>query len=242
MITLYGGGPNFGLPETSPYVTKTEVQLRMAGLEYRMERSSPADSPKGQLPFIDDQGERVADSTFIRAFIERKYGVDLDQGLSRRQRAEAWAIERMIENQFGYAVGHARFFIAENFDKGPAHYVDGAPEEQREGLRQALKERVGETFRAVGVGRHEPREIEWLGRRSLEAMAEILGDQDYLMGDQISGVDAIAFAMLAALLTPFFDSPLRRRAERFPNLVAYVDRLMAQFYPDFPWRRFAEAA
>ena len=48
--------------------------------------------------------------------------------------------------------------------------------------------------------------------------------------------------MLAALLTPFFESPLRRRAERFPNLVAYVDRLMAQFYPDFPWRRFAEAA
>ena len=32
MITLYVFGPNFGLPETSPYVTKTEVQLKMAGL------------------------------------------------------------------------------------------------------------------------------------------------------------------------------------------------------------------
>ncbi len=242
MITLYGGGPNFGLPETSPYVTKTEVQLQMAGLAYRKERSSPADSPKGQLPFIDDDGERVADSTFIRAFLERKYGVDLDQGLDRRQRAEAWAIERMIENHFSYTVGWARFCIPENFDKGPAHYVDAAPEDQRVGLRQALRDRIGEAFRAVGVGRHDPDEIEWLGRRSLEALAEILGDQDYLMGEHASGVDATAFAMLASLLTPFFESPLRRRAERFPNLVAYVDRLMARFYPDFAWERLAEAA
>ena len=31
MITLYGFGENFGLPEVSPYVTKTEVHLRRAG-------------------------------------------------------------------------------------------------------------------------------------------------------------------------------------------------------------------
>ena len=41
MIVLYGGGPNFGLPEVSPYVTKTEVQLKMAGLAYRKERATP---------------------------------------------------------------------------------------------------------------------------------------------------------------------------------------------------------
>ena len=28
---------------------------------------------------------------------------------------------------------------------------------------------------------------------------------------------------------------IRRRAEGFGNLVAYVDRLMAQFYPEFEW-------
>ncbi len=32
MIILYGLGPGFDLPEISPFVTKTEVHLRMAGL------------------------------------------------------------------------------------------------------------------------------------------------------------------------------------------------------------------
>ena len=84
MITLYGFGAGFGLPEISPFVTKTEVQLKMAGLAYRKERAMPPASPKGQLPFIDDDGEAVADSTFIRAHIERKYGFDFDAGLDQQ--------------------------------------------------------------------------------------------------------------------------------------------------------------
>src|SRR3546814_9762529 len=93
MITLHGGGPNFGLPEISPYVTKTEVQLKMAGLAYEKHASVPMRSPKGQIPFIEDDGEFIADSTFIRAHIERKYGVDLDECLDGHQRAQAWRSE-----------------------------------------------------------------------------------------------------------------------------------------------------
>ena len=242
MITLYGVGPAFGLPETSPYVTKTEVQLQMAGLAYVKRRSAPADSPKGQLPYIEDDGEWIADSTFIRAYLERKYGLDLDDGLDARQRAEAWAVERMVENHFAWTAGHARFFIPENFDKGPAHFFDQAPADQRPRMIEDFKGRVADAFRAVGITRHAPEEIEWLGERSLAALAEILGDKAYLMGSRPCGADAVTFAALAAVLTPFFDSPLRRRAEGFANLVAYVERMMAQFYPDFAWKRVSEPA
>ena len=242
MITLYGFGPNFGLPEASPYVTKTEVQLQMAGLAYRKEQAFPEQSPKGQMPFIDDGGQLVADSTFIRAHIERKYGIDLDAGLNPRQRAEAWAIERMVENHFGWVVGHARFFICENFDKGPAHFFDHVPEPRRGAMREAMMQRVRETFVAVGVLRHSPEEIEQLGACSIEALSQLLGDKPYLMADRPSGVDAIAFAALAALVTPFFESPLRRRAEQHPNLCAYVDRMMGRFYPKFAWQDLQLAA
>ncbi|HUO92032.1 MAG TPA: glutathione S-transferase family protein [Rhizomicrobium sp.] len=235
MITLYGAGPNFGLPEASPFVTKTEVQLVMAGLAYRKERARPIQSPKGQLPFIDDDGERIADSTFIRAHIERKYRVDLDEGLGSRERAEAWAIERMIENHFGFAVAYTRFFVPENFAKGPAHFVDYAPEDQRQKLREELLANVTANFRAAGVLRHKAEEIEWLGIRSLKALSQLLAAKPFLMGEHATAVDAIGFGALAGLLTPYFESSLRRHAMRYVNLVAYVDRMMNAFYPEFDW-------
>lgn len=45
MIILYGFGEGFGLPEVSPFVTKTEVQLKMAGLAYRKVFALPDSSP-----------------------------------------------------------------------------------------------------------------------------------------------------------------------------------------------------
>jgi len=229
MITLYGFGPGFGLPEIGPYVTKTEVQLKMAGLDYRKAKGRPELSPKGQLPFIEDDDELVADSTFIRAHIEAKYGVDLDAGLSRAERAQAWAIERMIENHLGWCMVHGRWLLKDNFDKGPSRFFDQAPE----GVREAVRLEMNAKVKAAGLGRHTDDEIADLGEKTLDALALLLGGKRFVMGDHATSVDAITFAQVAAILTPFFDSPLRRRAERFEALIAYRDRMMRRFYPSF---------
>lgn len=234
-ILLFGVGPGFGLPETSPYVMKTMVQFAMAGIPYRFAIGAREDSPKGQVPFIEDGGERIADSTFIRGHIEARYGVDLDAGLTPVERAQAWAFERMIENQLGWTIAWFRFMDPVNFEKGPAHWFDQAPEAMRDQLRAGLKEAVAINLKAVGVGRHTPEEIVLLGTRSLWALSVQLGDKPFLMGDRPTSVDAIAFGVLLTALTPFFDSPLRRKAEGFPNLVAYVERMMGRYFPDFVW-------
>lgn len=234
-ITLFGFGPGFGLPEVSPFCTKAEVQLKMAGLPYRKEIGKPEQSPKGQLPFIEDDGERIADSHFIRTHIERKYGVDLDEGLDAVGRAQAWAVERMLENHFNWASGYARWIIPANFEIGPARFFDHAPEEIRAKLREDVRGRVANRLFEVGMMRHSAEDIVDLGDRSLLALSALLGDKPYLMGERPSSVDATMFGMLAGILTPFFDSPLRRRAESYPNLVAYTARLMRQYYPDHPW-------
>lgn len=242
MITLYGFGPGFGLPEISPYVTKAEVQLKMAGLDYVKQRTMPDTSPKGQLPYIDDGDARVADSTFIRRHIEQKHGFDFDAALDERQRAEAWAIERMIENHFNWAFVYTRWMMPDNFAKGPAHFFDGAPEHIRDALREDVLRRVGENMRIGGLARHTPQEITELGTRSLSALSMLLGWKPYLMGDRPCGTDAIAFSSLAGLMTPFFESPLRERALEFSNLVAYVDRMMTRYYPEHNWQRMQAAA
>ena len=233
MITLYATGPAYGLPEGSPYVTKTEIHLKMASLWYQKVPARPDTSPKGQLPWIDDDGVKVADSTFIRAYIERSYGVDLDAGLTKAQRAQAWAIERMVENHLGWASCHFRFFDDANFAKGPAHWFDGMPGEARAEAIDGLLEAVQANLKAVGMGRHSPDEIVELAAWSLTALSELLGAKSFMMGHRPTSVDAVVFAMLAQILTPFFDSPLRRRAEALPNRVGYAERMMAGYSPEF---------
>lgn len=231
MITLYGAGEGFDLPEISPYVMKTEVQLKMAGLAYRKIRARPDESPKGQLPFIDAGGLRIADSTFIRGYLERTYGVDFDEGLDAAQRAQAWAIERMAENHLCWIMVAERWLDAENFAKGPAQFFDGAPASVRTGALENVRRNV----LAVGIGRHTELEVVALAVRSLAAISTILGDKPYLFGPRPCGADATVFAVVAGVLTPHFAGEIRRRAEGFGNLVAYVDRLMAQFYSSFAW-------
>src|SRR5690349_13935611 len=225
-LILYATRAGFDLPDTSPFVLKTEVQLQMAGLAYERASAIPPQAPKGKLPYIDDHGRVVTDSTFIRAHVERTCGIDLDAGLDASQRAQAWAIERMLEDHLYFAMVWYRWLEPTNFAKGPAHFANAAPEEQREQLRRDLQARKQADLHAQGLGRHTPGEIAELGTRSIDALAVLLGDRPWLMGEAPSGVDATAFGMLACVLTPFFDTPLRRAAEAHANLTAYVARLM----------------
>ncbi|HEY4126015.1 MAG TPA: hypothetical protein VGM36_15440, partial [Rhizomicrobium sp.] len=109
MITLYGFGPAFGLPDPSPFVMKSEIQLKMAGIRYRFERGAPQDAPKGKIPFIQVGAHRVGDSTFIRAHIEKHHNFDFDAGLCTAERAQAWAIERMLEDHLYFAIVNFRW-------------------------------------------------------------------------------------------------------------------------------------
>ena len=229
MITLFGFGPAFGLPDPSPFVMKTEVQLKMAGVPYRRERGSPPASPKSKIPFIDDNGSRIADSTFIRWHLETAHGADFDRGLSVEQKAQAWAVERLLEDHLYWALLHTRWMDDENFARGPAHFFDGAPAAVRDDARARVK---GALY-AHGLGRHAPDEIAALAAQSLASLSAILGDKPYLMGTEPCGADATAFAMAAGILTPYFTSPLREAAQAHGNLVSYGERLMQRFYPGF---------
>lgn len=158
--------------------------------------------------------------------------------MSLQARAQAWAFERMIEHHVYWALVGARWVDETNFAKGPAHFFDGAPEH----IREDAQFRVAENYLLSGLGRHAPDEDIDLAIRSLFALSVQLGDKPYLMGDTPCGTDATAFGALAGILTPFFDSPLRARTEKFRNLTDYVDRMMGQYYPEFAWSPVREAA
>lgn len=233
MITLYSFGSNFGLPDPSPFVMKTQVQLKMSGQAYRSQIGGRDDAPKGKLPYIDDGGVVVADSVFIRDYLEKAYGVDFDDGLDTDQRALAWVVERMIEDHLYWIMVHARWTDDDNFSKGPAHFFDLAPDAARETIRAQARAQVMANLHGQGIGRHSIEEITDLARRSFGALARILGDKPFLTGDRPCGADASLFGLLAGVMTPLFDTPVRDAALAHDNLVAYRDRMMDRYYPDF---------
>jgi glutathione S-transferase len=230
MITLEGFGPAFGLPDPSPFVTKVEMLLKMAGLPYAVDTRGFNKAPKGKLPYIIDNGEVVADSTFIRWHIEQKYNIDFDHGLSAEQRAIAWALEKMLEEHLYWALGYARWMVDANFDKGPRNFFNTTPAPLRPFLIPMIRWKVRRALHAQGFGRHSPEEIVTLGTRSINATAEFLDTKPYMMGAEPTGLDATAFAFITGILCPLFETPLRVAAERHDNLRRYVGRTTMRFF------------
>ncbi len=233
MITLYSFGPSHGLPDFSPFVMKAEVLLKMSGLPYRTDTSGFRKAPKGKLPYIEDDGALVADSTFIRWHLEQRHGIDFDRGLSAEQKATAWAFEKMIEDNLYWVVVDLRWVNEENFNKGARNFFKPVPAFIRPLVIATVRRKVRASLRAQGMGRHAPEEIAALGRRSIDAIADFLRDKPFFMGAAPSGVDASLFAFVAGILCRDFRSPVREAAERHDNLRRYVGRMTARYYPDY---------
>ncbi len=234
MISLYTFGANFGLPDSSPFVHKAMALLKIAQLPHEIQVVSPKDlgkAPKGKLPYIEDAGEIVADSAFIRWHIEQKYGYDFDRGLSKTEKATAWALEKMLEDNLYWLMVDVRWLDDANFAKGPAHFFDGLPPIVRNLVRLMVRSKQRKTLNAHGIGRHTAAEKLAIAKQDIASVAALLDDKPYLFGNEPCGADASAYAFMAGVLCPHFESPIRDSAESHANLVPYVHRMKTRYFP-----------
>ena len=231
MIILYTFGPYFGLPDGSPFVTKAMLLLKFAGLSYSEDRGGYFKSPKKKLPYVNDDGAIIADSTFIRLHIEKKYGFDFDAGLGAEQRATAWAVEKMCEEHLYFGMIEIRWRDDANFARGPAHFFNSIPLPLRPLVRRLIRRKIMKTLDYQGFWRHTKEEVAELACRDIEALAALLGDKPFLMGDKPCGADATVFAFIAGLLVPIFETRVRTAIQARPNLVAYAKRLSDLYFP-----------
>jgi glutathione S-transferase len=230
MITLYTFGPAFGLPDPSPFVMKAQMLLKLAKLEFQANTKGFLRAPKGKLPFIEDDGAIVADSTLIRLHLEQKHGIDFDRGLSARDRGIAWATEKMLEDHLYWVMVYWRWMNDANFERGPANFFRRAPAFIRPLVKWKIRGNVRRNLHAHGISRHNEAEMTAMSDRAFEALSQVLGDNPYLMGQQVCGADATAFAFIAGSLCSVFESPAHAKARSLQNLVAYRDRMLAEFY------------
>jgi len=232
MITLYSFGQMFGLPDPSPFVIKADLLLKMSGLPYQVRSGDLRRAPKGKLPYIEDEGVLIGDSTLIRLHLEQRHGARFDAALDERERGIAWSVEKMLEDHLYWAVVHARWVDDVNFDKGPRRFFDPVPALIRPLIVAMVRRKVRRNLHGHGLGRHSEAEIVALASRSIDAIAGVLGDRPYLMGAAPCGADATLAAFLISVLAAHFDTALRRHTEQHANLVDYRNRLLRTHYPD----------
>ncbi|HEY1776058.1 MAG TPA: Tom37 metaxin N-terminal-like domain-containing protein, partial [Solirubrobacteraceae bacterium] len=109
MITVYKFMSAWGQPDLSPFVFKVETYLRMIGVEYRGVHGDARKAPKRKLPYIDHDGRRIADSTFIVDYLKEAFGDRLDAKLEPRQCALGMAVQSMLEEHFYFVLLYQRW-------------------------------------------------------------------------------------------------------------------------------------
>ncbi|XP_045530859.1 failed axon connections [Pieris brassicae] len=243
MVYLYQFARTPLLLSTSPYCLKVETWLRLAGIKYEnVDHKAKFRSKKGQLPFIELNGEEIADSTFIIKQLSEKYNKDLDAALTPEQRVVTHAMVSMIENHLSWVMLWWR-----------AKYPDSVIKGYQVNLQNALNTRLPNAIlnfcyklssgrkgmkkaKAHGIGVHSQEEIIEFGKNDLRVLSDLLSDKPFFFGDEPTLLDVVAFANLAQL--HFIDKEvphLLRDAmnESFPNLVGLVSRIKERAYPDW---------
>lgn len=210
---------------------KVETYLRMAGLAYECPRGADVrKSPKGKMPYIEDEGAIVADSAFIIDYLKRKYGDALDSHLGVAERAAALACQRMLEENTYWAVLYFRW-IDEAGWKTTRDAFFGWMKPPLKWIVPPLAWRiVRRELHGHGMGRHARDEVVIIGKKDLTAAADFLGDKAFFMGAQPSSLDAAAYAFLANVLWVPVESPLKAHARQYPQLEAYCRRMKARYY------------
>jgi glutathione S-transferase len=222
----------FGIPNVSPFCCKLETWLRIAGVPYEVVYTpDPRNAPRGKLPFIEDAGVRIADSSLIVDHLTRTRGVDPDARLDASQRGIALLVQRTLEEHYAFVLAYTHLLRGEGWQHTRARF-DSVPAIVRPLVRGMVRRRVKDLLWKQGVLRHKHEDIVESALRDWRAVIAVMSDGPFFFGQQPSGIDAVVFGALAtSLLTPI-DTPIRDflRAQR--ALARYADRMMERFFPE----------
>jgi glutathione S-transferase len=226
----------FGIPNLSPFCCKLETWLRIAGIPYEVvDTSNPRKGPKGKLPFIEDSGVRIPDTSRIIEHLVKTRGVDPDAHLDPTQRALALLVQRTLEEHYAFVLAYTHLAS----DEGMRHADDrfaSLPTMARPLVARLLRRAVNAILWKQGLLRHTHEEIVDAAVRDWRAVLAFKSDGPYFFGDKPSGTDAIVFGTLATTMLTPIETPIRDFLRAQPDCVAYAERMMARFYPELPRR------
>merc|ERR1711942_227140 len=167
MVYLFQFQRSPQIPSISPFCLKLESWLKLHGIKYQnVDHKCKFRSRKGMLPFIEINGDEVADSNMIIETLAKKFDKEMPAQLSQDQKNVQHAMIAMVENHLHWTIVHWRSKDVDNTLKGYQLNLQTAIGSKAPAsllnfyfkytfCRKGLKK-----VKAHGLGVHTPEEIE----------------------------------------------------------------------------------
>ena len=220
MITLYSYPSLFGVADNNGYGLKVFAFMRLAGLPFQHEHVfDAAAAPRGQLPYIVDDGETIGDSDTIIAHLNAKYRLAIDAARTPQQRDQDLLIGRMLDDLY-WVMSYSRWQDERYWPAFCAALMREHPHLYEPGLLKA-KEFNASRYYYQGIGRYPADAAYARGLADLAVLARTVPAEGYVHGAAPGGVDAAIYGFLANIYFFDIDTPLKAFVVAHDNLVRH---------------------
>jgi glutathione S-transferase len=224
MLTLYSYPELFGVADNNPFGLKVFAFLKLTGLAFRHEHIFDAKAaPRGQLPYIVDDGEHVGDSDAIIAHLIGKYRLPIDSALTQAQRNTDLMIRRTLDDLY-WVMSYSRWKDPQFWPLFRAAMLGAHASLTAEGMEAAQTFNF-QRYHYQGIGRYEPQDVYKRGIADLSAVAGLIGEGGFLFGPQPTSIDAGLYGFVANIYFYDIDTPLKRFVASHRDLVRHCNAI-----------------
>lgn len=226
MLELVTLPPAFGMRNVSPFCLKIEMLLKSLDLEFTLsDISDPRKAPKGKLPFLIADGEKIADSELIAQYLDNLTNGRVFAGLTAEQKGYGYALTRLVEDHLYWLLVASRWLDEDWWPNVVRGFFGPLPVPLRQIVSGVARRRMAQTFNLQGLGRHSLEEQKGFARRDLESLAAVVPASGFLFGDQPNIFDFTVAAMMAGAYDNKPATWVTDIAVGYGGLRAYTERV-----------------
>jgi glutathione S-transferase len=226
MITLYSYPELNGVADNNGYGLKVFAFLKLAGLPFIHEHIFDASAaPRGQLPYIVDDGEAIGDSDTIIAHLIRRHGLTIDDKLTGAQRDTSLLITRMLDDLY-WVMSYSRWKDEEFWPAFRDALRREHPSVTEESLGKA-RDYNAQRYYYQGIGRFAPAAAYARGLADLRVLANLVPQHEYMFGSNPTSIDAGIYGFIANIYFHAIETPLMQFVKAQPNLIRHCTAIHA---------------
>jgi glutathione S-transferase len=204
--------------DNNGYGLKVFAFMRLVGLPFVHEHIFDASAaPRGQLPYIVDDGEAIGDSETIIAHLISKYRLTIDTALGARERRLNLLVCRLLDDLY-WVMSYSRWKDERFWPAFQAALLRQHPSLAEAGLAKA-REFNAQRYYFQGIGRYAPDAAYARGLADLGVLDDVVSAGGYVHGADPSSVDASIYGFIANIYFYDIDTPLKQFFSSRQNLV-----------------------